>query len=139
MKNNFDIRIHSSNHGYAKFNFSVILYDDCHDDKGSGVHRDHLVWPWIKVEEQHGRVSGFQCQPSIALPELMARRLSKKIGKYSFFEQVRVALAFYSFLGVAIFLLVGLLVYNFVGGMGKMEENSEEEEEDMEEEDEDSK
>ena len=78
VKNNSDIRIHSSNHGYANFNFSVILYDDCHDDKGSGLLRDHLVWPWIKVEEQHGRVSGFQCQPSIALPELMAKCLSKR-------------------------------------------------------------
>ena len=46
---------------------------------------------------------------------------------------MRLALAFYSFLGVAIFLLVGLLVYNFVGGKGQMEENSEEEE--VEEED----
>ena len=67
----------------------------------------------------------------------------KKIGKYSFFEQVRLALAFYSFLGVAIFLLVGLLVYNFVRGKVQMEENSEEEEEEEEdleeEEDEDSK
>ena len=44
------------------------------------------------------------------------------------------ALAFYSFLGVAIFLLVGILIYNFVGGKEQMEENSEEEEEEGEEE-----
>merc|ERR1711990_306806 len=87
--------------------------------EGMGGAKEQAVHLWVSVKEK------------VVDEKVSSESTWFGLGSKSSMDesQVRGALAFYSFLGVAIFLLVGILIYNFVGGKEQMEENSEEEEE----------